>query len=109
MEATTLVRRTGEELCRERLLLEPGSRDRPGLLAGVRVVDSVLELARLTRARGTGPQQAAPRSGSSDSARESSTRADVVTYELVDGVSTMTRFLGTSLAESPLTSRTQHA
>ena len=39
-----MLRREGVEFCRERLVLDPEARSRPGVLTGVRVVDSVLTL-----------------------------------------------------------------
>lgn len=86
LDATTRLRRAGEEFCRERLYLDPGARDRPGILAGVRVVDTVLDL------------------GLRGCRTSFSARSDVVTYALLDDGSTLTRFLGTSAADSPLTS-----
>lgn len=83
LDSTATLRREGNDLAVERLVLDGESRARPGMLAGVRVVDSLLALGT------TAP----PAAG----------RQDVVTYQLVDGVSTLTRFLGTSLADSPLT------
>ena len=44
LDAAMLLRREGQELCRERLVLDAHARSRPGVLAGVRVVDSVLTL-----------------------------------------------------------------
>lgn len=86
LDTTTRLRRAGEEFCRERLYLDPGARDKPGILAGVRVVDTVLDLG--LRANVT----------------SYSVRSDVVTYALLDEESTLTRFLGTSAADSPLIS-----
>ena len=83
LDATTTVRQEGSDLAVERLVLDAGSRARPGLLAGVRVVDSLLALGTTAPAI--------------------TQRMDVVSYALLDEVSTITRFLGTSLADSPLT------
>lgn len=82
LDSTTTLRRERTEICIERLLLDAAARARPGMLAGVRVVDSLLALGT------TAPAVAG--------------RRDVVTYALLDEVSTITRFLGTSLADSPL-------
>ena len=40
LDTSTVLRRSGEEFCRERLILDPRTRGRPGMLAGVRVLDS---------------------------------------------------------------------
>ena len=103
LDATTVLRREGEEFCRERLVLDAEERARPGLLAGVRVVDSVLTL-------GGPPVEWAPdRWGSTPAptADRSSRSApsDPVTYQLLEPGSTLTRYLGTSLANSPLGAR----
>lgn len=89
LAATTVVRRQGAEISREQLLLDPGARARPGVLAGVRVVDSVLAL-------GTPPEAALAAAGSPPG---------LVTYQLLEPGSTLSRYLGTSLAASPLASR----
>ena len=100
VDASTVLRREGTEFCRERLVLDPEARARPGVLSGVRVVDSVLSLgasgARGHRPygfdRGSSRGPALPvggvRSGDLPAARAGST---------------LTRYLGTSLADSPLT------
>ena len=104
LDAAVLLRREGVEFCRERLLLDAGARSRPGLLAGVRVVDSVLDLG--------GSPVASPEGGAAmpsvpPAVRSSrSARSDLVTYQLLDAGSTLTRYLGTSHAESPLSART---
>jgi len=68
------------ETWREDTDLDPaGIRDRPGLLGGRRVVDTVLTVGR--------PVPAAP---------------PAVTYTLLGGVGAVTRYLGTELADSPL-------
>jgi urease accessory protein len=70
----------GVEAWREDTDLDPdGIRDRPGLLGGRRVVDTVLTVGR--------PAPAAP---------------PAVTYTLLGGVGAVTRYLGTELADSPL-------
>ena len=70
----------GVETWREDTDLDPaGIRDRPGLLGGRRVVDTVLTVGR--------PAVAAP---------------PAVTYTLLGGVGAVTRYLGTELADSPL-------
>lgn len=97
LDATTLIRRGGEEICRERLLLDPAARDLPGVLAGLRVVDSLLRLGSPPREVGQAPDDPLDRCPTYFSGR-----TDVVTYALVDEESTLTRFLGTSLADSPL-------
>ncbi len=101
LDAQTLLRREGEEFCRERLALDPVLRGRPGMLAGVRVVDSVLVLGARPgehRQGGTGTSAAPTTDRSSLSAT-----SDLVTYQLLESGSTLTRYLGTSLADSPLT------
>lgn len=100
LDATTVVRREGEEICRERLLLDPETRARPGVLAGVRVVDSVLALGSPS-VDGGGASPGLP--GSLD--RVDAARSSVVSYQLLEPGSTLIRFLGTSLAASPLASR----
>jgi urease accessory protein len=97
LDASTVLRRAGEELCRERLRLDPETRNRPGVLAGVRVLVSVLELGQAP------PRAGAPADGGSGYRTSWSERPDVATYVLLDGVSTITRFLGHSVADSPLT------
>ena len=100
LDSATLLRREDTEFCRERLLLDPEARARPGVLAGVRVIDSVLVLgARPDERRqgGTGTPAATPADRTSLSAA-----SDVVTYQLLEAGSTLTRYLGTSLADSPL-------
>jgi urease accessory protein len=99
LDAAMLLRREGEELCRERLVLDAHARSRPGVLAGVRVVDAVLTLgeppvgpAGSTSAPAAAPGVQSPWSGPSD----------LVTYRLLEPGCTLARFLGTSLAESPL-------
>jgi urease accessory protein len=98
LDASLVLRRSGEEFCREQLVLDPATRGRPGVLAGVRVVDSLLQLGRGAREGGSTP----PDGGPETCRAYFSARADVVTYELLDEGSTLTRFLGTSPAESPL-------
>lgn len=103
LDATTLLRREGVEFCRERLVLDADARSRPGVLAGVRVVDSVLRLgdpSPIYREGGTGPAAASVEGPTSCSAR-----SDLVTYRLLEPGSTITRHLGTSLALSPLRDR----
>lgn len=107
LDASTLLRRDGEEFHRERLVLDPDLRRRPGILADVRVLDSVLELGAEARAKGpdhearTGAGRATLNPEDSRTAR--SARTDVVTYTLLDPGSTLIRFLGAGLAESPVT------
>lgn len=96
LDTSALLRRSGEEFCRERLILDPRTRGRPGILAGVRVLDSLLVLGT---PREVAPTPAEPRSGCRTSF---SGRSDVATYALLDEGSTITRFLGSSLADSPL-------
>ncbi|HEY5786796.1 MAG TPA: urease accessory protein UreD [Microlunatus sp.] len=100
LDATTLLRREGEEFCRERLVLDAEGRARPGVLAGVRVVDSVLTLggAPVERREGGAGSPAVP-VGDRTSL---STTSDLETYQLLETGSTLTRYLGTSLAASPL-------
>ena len=96
-----MLRREGTEFCRERLVLDPEARSRPGVLAGVRVVDSVLTLGA------PGDRWAPDRTGSTAALRRRpeprSAPSDLVTYQLLEPGSTLTRYLGTSLADSPLT------
>jgi urease accessory protein len=80
VRSRTDLRVDGSEAWREDTDLDPaGIRDRPGLLGGHRVIDTVLTVGRSARA--------AP---------------PAVTYALVGGVGTVTRYLGTDLADSPL-------
>ena len=51
LDTSAVLRRSGEEFCRERLILDPRTRGRPGMLAGVRVLDSVLVLGTRARSR----------------------------------------------------------
>lgn len=96
LDGDVVLRRGPDEFFRERLLLETPTRDRPGVLAGVTVIDSVLDLGS-RREGATAPADAPIGCRNSFSAR-----TDVITYELLDPGSSMTRFLGTSLADSPL-------
>jgi urease accessory protein len=103
LDTSTVLRRSGEELCRERLILDPGARGRPGMLAGVRVLDSLLALGTPPREVDPAPSEPGPGCRTYFSAgTDFSGRSDVATYALLDGVSTITRFLGSSLADSPL-------
>ncbi|HEU5483940.1 MAG TPA: urease accessory protein UreD [Microlunatus sp.] len=97
LDSSLLLRRDHREFSRERLRLDAESRARPGLLAGVRLVDSVLQLGPPPR-EGAGAGDL-PISGYGSSSSE---RPDVTTYALLDSGSTITRFLGTSPAASPL-------
>lgn len=97
LDAGTVLRRSGEEFCRERLVLDPATRRLPGVLAGMRVIDSVLELGAPPREVATAPERVP------DACETSfSNRTDVVRYALLDEGSTLTRYLGSSLADSPL-------
>ena len=81
VRSETLLRVGGAEVWREDTDLDPdGIRDRPGLLGGRRVLDSVLTVGR-----------PAP------------DRAPATAYVLLGGVGTVTRWLGHELADSPLT------
>lgn len=81
VRSETLLRVGGAEVWREDTDLDPaGIRDRPGLLGGRRVLDSVLTVGRPT------PD-----------------RAPATAYALLGGVGTVTRWLGHELADSPLT------
>jgi urease accessory protein len=100
LDTTTGLRRAGEDFCRERLLLDHDARDRPGILAGVRVLDTVLDLGRAPPDRREGGS--APSADLRGCTTSFSARSDVVTYALLDEGSTLTRFLGAGLAESPL-------
>lgn len=80
VRSETLLRVDGAEVWREDTDLDPdGVRDRPGLLGGRRVVDSVLSAGQ--------PALACP---------------PATTYALLGGVGTLTRWLGHELAQSPL-------
>lgn len=80
VRSRTDLRVGGVEAWREDTDLDPvGIRDRPGLLGGRRVVDTVLTVG-----------QAAP------------SAAPAVAYELLGGVGTVTRWLGHEVADSPL-------
>ena len=89
VDAQTVLRRDGVEFCRERLVTDAGSRARPGVLSGARVLDSLLALgvpappveqgqrfqlldpgSTLTRFLGPGPDP-----GLADFARETGVRA----------------------------------
>jgi hypothetical protein len=101
VDASTVLRREGTEFCRERLVLDHEARVRPGVLAGVRVVDSVLVLGARP---GEHPQGGTGTSAAPTTDRSSlSATSDLMTYELLEPGSTLTRYLGTSLADSPLT------
>ena len=106
LATTTVLRRSGVEFCREELLLDPIGRSRPGVLRDVRVVDSVLALGGTTLLRANSEQQRegglAPRTGPNGCQTSFSIGSDVATYRLLDEGSTLTRFLGSSLADSPL-------
>lgn len=105
LDAATVVRREGEEICRERLLLDSETRARPGVLAGVRVVDSVLAVGSPPAdGGGAGPGVPGPPDRPGVAPGPESSPAVTVTYQLLEPGSTLTRFLGTSLAVSPLTS-----
>ena len=101
VDASTVLRREGAEFCRERLVLDPAARARPGVLSGVRVVDSVLSLGD---PRGA---WAGDRTGSSVASpagrRTRSGPSDLVTYQLLEPGSSLSRYLGVDLADSPLT------
>lgn len=78
----TRLRVAGSDVWLEDQDLDPdGDRLRPGLLGDSRVIDSVLRVG-----------------GAPDAAGESA----AVRFTLADGSSTLTRYLGTSLAASPL-------
>ena len=80
VRSRTDLRVGGTEAWREDTDLDPaGIRDRPGLLGGHRVVDTVLTVGR--------PAEPAP---------------PAVAYALVGDVGTVTRWLGQELADSPL-------
>ncbi len=76
-----LVRRAGREVLIEDQCLDPASRQRPGLLGTRRVVDTLLAL-------GCDPGSVPP---------------GATQFQLLEPGSTLTRFLGRSLADSPLT------
>lgn len=101
VDASTVLRREGAEFCRERLLLDPDARSRPGVLSRMRVVDSVLTLEDSQGAGAadrTGPSVPPPADG-----RPRSAASDLVTYQLLEPGSTLSRYLGVDLAHSPLT------
>jgi urease accessory protein len=104
VDASTVLRREGTEFCRERLVLDPEARSRPGVLAGVRVVDSVLTLGvpAVEWAPDRKGSTRAPIADASTGDRSSRSAPDLVTYQLLESGSTLTRHLGTSLADSPL-------
>jgi len=80
VRSRTHLRVDGIDAWREDTDLDPaGIRDLPGLLGGRRVVDTVLTVGQ--------PAPVAP---------------PAVTYALLGGVGTVTRYLGTELADSPL-------
>lgn len=80
VHSKTMLRVGGVEAWREDTDLDPaGIRDRPGLLGGHRVVDTVLAVGQ--------PDVPAP---------------PAVAYALLGGVGTVTRWLGAELADSPL-------
>lgn len=80
LRSRALLRVAGTDAWREDTDLDPaGIRNLPGLLLGHRVVDTVLTVGQ--------PAPPAP---------------PAMTYALVGGVGTVTRWLGTDLADSPL-------
>jgi urease accessory protein len=80
LRSTTALSRTGRPVLLEDQLLDPdGLRRAPGMLGGHRVLDTVTWLGA-----------AAPAT------------VGVTTYALVDGAGTLARWLGSSLADSPL-------
>lgn len=80
LRSRTAVRREGRPALLEDQLLDPGGlRDAPGMLGAHRVLDTVLWL---------GPAPPVP--------------TVATTYALVDGAGTLSRWLGSSLAGSPL-------
>ncbi len=82
LDVTTSLRRAGTEFCRERLRSDASARSRPGLLTGLRVVDSVFALGLPAPLVAAHPQ--------------------VECFQLLEPGCTLTRFLGTGLADSPL-------
>lgn len=107
LDAETVLDRSGVEFSRERLVLAPDARDRPGVLAGIRVLDTVLALGAADSPDATELPDGNPVADSPDAEgrapqRPWFDRPDVVRYALLDPGSTLTRFLGTSLADSPL-------
>ena len=107
VDASTVLRREGTEFCRERLVLDPEARSRPGVLAGVRVVDSVLTLG--APAGGWAPDRTVSVPAPADDPASRSVPSDLVTYQLLEPGSTLTRYLGTSLADSPLAHSSAHS
>ena len=83
LRSTSHVTRAGLPVLYEDLVLDPADRGEPGLLGDVRVLDSLLCL-------GTGGSRQAAGPGA-------------VEFALVEPGSTLTRFLGRELADSPLT------
>lgn len=71
------------------------------MLAGVRVLDAVLRLGEPLPGQREGGS--VPSANPETYRTSFSKRWDVVTYALLDPGSTLTQFLGTSLADSPLT------
>lgn len=84
LDAQTVLRRAGAEFCREHLVTDATDRARPGILAGAKVLDSVLDL-------GT-PAARAPAAGEPGTSR----------FRLLEPDCTLTRYLGTAAADSPL-------
>lgn len=82
LRSLTTVRREGRPVLLEDQRLDPdGLRGAPGMLGAHRVLDTVLWLGR---------------------AQREPARSEATTYALVDGAGTLTRWLGSSLADSPL-------
>ena len=84
LDAQTVLSRAGVEFLRERLRTDPVSRALPGVLEAVTVTDTVLALGC------PGPGAAGP---------------GLARFQLLDRGSTLTRYLGRSLAASPLNDR----
>jgi urease accessory protein len=97
LDAALRLCREGEEFCRERLVLDAVARSRPGVLAGVRVIDTVLRLVAT-------PAAADDADAAATTAEPSAARTEhaPVTFRLLDPGSTLTRYLGDQLAASPL-------
>lgn len=80
LEATSMVRRSGRTIMAENLVLDPATRDDPGLLGGARVLDTLLCV-------GVEPPEIEP---------------GAVRYGLAEPDGWLVRFLGTEAAASPI-------
>ena len=81
-------------------MLDPAARSGRGCWRGVRVVDTVLSLG--APAGEWAPGRTASVLAATADRGSRTVASDLVTYQLLDTGSTLTRYLGTGLAESPL-------